>query len=186
MFVTACRDNLLIALDGRPTLDVLRDLYERLPAADREVFRHSLFLGIVMNDHQQSYGHGDFLVRNLVGVSEDPRGLVVGASLRENLVVQFHLRDRRTSSEDLDAMLHRYTADAHGRSAAGSLLFSCLGRGTNLYGESDHDSNVFRKHVGSVPLGGFFCNGEIGQVHGRTFLHGYTSAFGLFRARADA
>ena len=32
-----------------------------------------------------------------------------------------------------------------------------------------------------MPLGGFFGNGEIGPVGGHTFLHGYTSAFGLFR-----
>jgi small ligand-binding sensory domain FIST len=35
-------------------------------------------------------------------------------------------------------------------------------------------------------MGGFFCNGEIGPVHGRTFLHGYTSSFGLFRATGEA
>jgi small ligand-binding sensory domain FIST len=186
MFVTACRENLLMGLDGRPPLDVLRDLYERLPAADRDVFRHSLFLGLGMNDRRESYGHGDFLVRNLVGVSEEPRGLVIGASLRENLVVQFHLRDRRTSTEDLETMLRRYAAETKSRPPAGSLLFSCLGRGVHLYGEPDHDSGVFRKHVGDVPLGGFFCNGEIGPVQGRTFLHGYTSAFAMFRPRSDA
>lgn len=186
MFVTGCRDNLLTALDGRPPLDVLRDLYERLPADDREVFRHSLFLGIVMNDRRDRYGRGDFLVRNLVGVSEEPRGLVVGASLRENQVVQFHLRDRRTSAEDLDTMLRRYAAETKGRPPAGSLLFSCLGRGVHLYGEPGHDSGAFRRHVGEVPLGGFFCNGEIGPVQGRTYLHGYTSAFAMFRPRSDA
>lgn len=185
MFVTACRDNLLMALDGRPPLEVLRDLYERLPAEDREVFRHSLFLGVVMNDRRQSYGQGDFLVRNLIGVSEEPRGLVVGGSLRENLVVQFHLRDRRTSVEDLAAMLRRYAVGKKDRPPAGSLLFSCLGRGIHLYGEPDHDSGVFRELVGDVPLGGFFCNGEIGPVQGRTFLHGYTSAFAMFRPRSE-
>ncbi len=30
-------------------------------------------------------------------------------------------------------------------------------------------------------LGGFFCNGEIGPVGGTTFVHGYTSAFGIVR-----
>ncbi len=65
----------------------------------------------------------------------------------------------------------------------GSLLFSCLGRGKHLYGRSDHDTDAFRRHLGDVPLGGFFCNGEIGPVHGTTFLHGYTSSFGLFRPR---
>ena len=37
--------------------------------------------------------------------------------------------------------------------------------------------------MGDVPVGGFFCNGEIGPVGGTTFLHGYTSSFGLFRPR---
>jgi hypothetical protein len=28
-----------------------------------------------------------------------------------------------------------------------------------------------------------FCNGEVGPVNGTTYLHGYTSAFGLFRPK---
>ena len=41
----------------------------------------------------------------------------------------------------------------------------------------------FRDKLGDVPLGGCFCNGEIGPVSGTTFLHGYTSSFGLFRPK---
>jgi small ligand-binding sensory domain FIST len=26
---------------------------------------------------------------------------------------------------------------------------------------------------------GFFCNGEIGPIGGSTYLHGYTSVFGI-------
>ena len=58
----------------------------------------------------------------------------------------------------------------------------CLGRGEHLYGRPDHDTDSFRDLLGEVALGGFFCNGEIGPVHGRTFLHGYTSSFAIFRA----
>ena len=185
MFVTACRENVVLELDGRPPLEVLRDLYEGLSTDDREIFRHSLFLGVVMNERRDRYAHGDFLVRNLLGVTEDSRGLAVGATLAESQVVQFHLRDKRTSAEDLESMLSSYAA-ASSRPPVGSLLFSCLGRGARLYGDADHDTGVFRKHLGDVPLGGFFCNGEIGAVQGRTFLHGYTSAFGMFRPHADA
>jgi small ligand-binding sensory domain FIST len=45
---------------------------------------------------------------------------------------------------------------------------------------------MFRERLGPVPLGGFFCNGEIGPVGGRTFLHGYTSAFAVFVPRPPA
>ena len=66
---------------------------------------------------------------------------------------------------------------------AGALLFSCAGRGMGLYGQADHDSNAFRRLVGDVPLGGFFCNGEIGPIQNATYLHGYTSAFAVFREK---
>ena len=133
------------------------------------------------------YGRGDFLIRNLAGAEERSGALAVGASLHEGQVVQFHLRDAQTSAEDLDARLARYRASQLGGAApAGALIFSCLGRGAHLYGVPDHDSDAFRRHIGAVPLGGFFCNGEIGPVERRTFLHGYTSAFGLFRPRPRA
>ena len=181
MFVTACRGNVLRALDGRPPLEVLQDLFARLGPEDRELFRHSLFVGLVMDEARDTYRQGDFLIRNLAGVDAQSGAIAVGAALHEGLVVQFHLRDARTSAADLDALLERRAAEP-GR-PAGSLLFSCLGRGSHLYGAADHDPAALRRHLGEVPLGGFFCNGEIGPVGGSTFLHGYTSAFGLFRPK---
>jgi len=62
-------------------------------------------------------------------------------------------------------------------------MFSCLGRGEGLYGKPDFDSQLFRRYLKDIPLGGFFCNGEIGPVGGSTFLHGYTSVFGICRSK---
>jgi small ligand-binding sensory domain FIST len=183
MFVTRAQGNLLWELDGRQAVEVLRELYARLPRADQDLARHSLFLGIVMSDTQHEYRQGDFLIRNLMGMDPERGVLAVGALLRENTVVQFHLRDAATSAADIEHLLTEYAAQHGAARAAGALLFSCLGRGLHLYGRADHDTDVFRTHLGEVPLGGFFCNGEIGPVHGTTFLHGYTSAFGLFRPR---
>lgn len=179
MFVTRVAGNRLLGLDGETPLAVLRRLVEGLNPRDRQLARHALFLGIAMRGERREYRQGDFLIRNLVGIDPDSQGLVVGGVPQENSVVQFHVRDAQTSSEDLGTLL----SPLEGSSPAGALLFSCLGRGEGLYGESGHDSRLFHQHLGSVPLGGFFCNGEIGPVHGTTFLHGYTSAFGLFRPR---
>jgi small ligand-binding sensory domain FIST len=97
-------------------------------------------------------------------------------------VVQFVLRDAHAAEEDLRRMLDRERLAAGGP-PAGALLFSCTGRGAGLFGHPDHDTALFEEKLGPAPLGGFFCNGEIGPVGGETFLHGYTSAFALFRAR---
>ncbi len=183
MFVTRCKQNLLIEVDGRPVAQALMDLVQTLPRRDQDLLRHSLFLGLVMREDQQEYHHGDFLIRNILGQERESKGLVVGALLHQHQVVQFHLRDADTSRDDLAAMLDRYGRDHHGASPEGAMLFSCLGRGLHLYGRPDHDTDLYRERLGPSALGGFFCNGEIGPVGGTTFLHGYTSSFGLFRAK---
>ena len=178
MFVTRCERNVIYELDGRPAVLALQLVLDALPKEDRALVRHSLFVGVVMQERQQQYRQGDFLIRNVLGVEPKQAALVVGAHVHENQVVQFHLRDAKTSADDLIHLLAR-----HREQPQGSLLFSCLGRGHHLYGRPDHDTDVFRAALGDVPLGGFFCNGEIGPVQGRTYLHGYTSAFALFRPR---
>jgi small ligand-binding sensory domain FIST len=77
----------------------------------------------------------------------------------------------------------RYANDHPDTAPSGALLFSGLGRGERLFGRVDHDTDLFQSVVGSMPVTGFFCNGEIGPVGGSTFLHGYTSSFALFSPR---
>jgi len=182
LFVTKCQRNVIHELDGHPAVEVIQQLYGSLPQRDQELFRSSLFLGMVMRDQLQSYRQGDFLIRNLTGIEPDRGSLVVSSLVQDRQVVQFHLRDAETSAEDLDAMLRQQHSG--GTAPHGALLFSCLGRGAGLYGKPDHDCNVFREHFGPVPLGGLFCSGEIGPVHGVTYMHGYTSSFALFRPRS--
>jgi small ligand-binding sensory domain FIST len=181
--ITRCQKHVLFELDEQPALEVLQELAQDLTEADRALMSHSLFLGVAMDE--LSAEPGDYLIRNLMGIDPTHGALAVAEQLRDGQRVQFHLRDARTSAQDLGVVLDRYLATHGTRHARGALLFSCLGRGMHLYGEADHDTNMFRDHVGDVPLGGFFCNGEIGPVSGATHLHGYTSAFGIFSPRRD-
>lgn len=179
--VTACHKNLLLEVDGEPPLRYLEALYPTLDPRDRRLMAGNLFLGIAtypsLADGEAR--PGDFLIRNLIGADRGRGILAVGELLREGQVVQFHVRDAATSAEDLERQLRRYL-EQNG-SAAGGLLFQCNGRGAHLYGKPGHDATLFQAIAGPVPLGGFFCNGEIGPVGPATYLHGYTSAFALFR-----
>jgi small ligand-binding sensory domain FIST len=179
--ITRCDGPMLFELDGRTALSVLQDLAESVSQAERELLATSLFLGVVMDELITEPGPGDFLVRNIMGVDPRKEALAIGERLREGRRVQFHLRDKSTSAEDLRVVLQRYAQRPEARRAQGALLFSCMGRGAYLYGEADHDTNGFRDLVGPLPLGGFFCNGEIGPVGNNTYVHGYTSSFGILR-----
>ena len=181
--ITQCRRNLLIEADGQPPLAVLKSLFQQLNDRDRGLMRDSLFLGVVMDDLIQKPEQGDYLIRNVIGMDARTGILAIGEVLKEGQLVQFHLRDAKTSTEDLNSVLGRYAQDNHENLVRGALMFSCLGRGQHLYGRPNHDTEIFQGKLGPVPLGGFFCNGEIGPVSGTTFLHGYTSSFGIFRPR---
>ena len=183
MRITQSQRNLLGGLDGRPPVEVLRELFEGLNERDRGLMRTSLFLGVVMDGFIDEPRQGDFLIRNVMGMDDRAGVLSIGEVLKEGQLVQFHLRDAETSAEDLIAVLDRYAGENRENQAQGALLFSCLGRGQYLYGKSNHDTEIFQNKLGSVPMGGFFCNGEIGPVSGTTFLHGYTSSFGIFRPK---
>ena len=176
MPVTRADGHVVRELGGKSPVAVMRALFEGLSKTDKELFRHSLFVGLEMEEGRIEF-RGDFLVRNIVGVDPNSGALAVGAKVRQWQVLQFLLRDAKTAEQDLSARLERF----RGPTPAGALLFSCMGRGRNLFGRADHDSDLFRARVGNVPLGGFFCNGEIGPVGAQSFVHGYTSAFGLFR-----
>lgn len=183
MHITESRRNLLLGLDGQTPLNVLKELFQTMNDRDQALMQNSLFLGVVMDEFLDAPKQGDFLIRNVVGMDAKTGTLAIGEELKEGQMVQFHLRDADTSSADLTAVLERFATDNRENQVQGALLFSCLGRGQYLYGHPNHDSDIFHEKIGEVPLGGFFCNGEIGPVSGTTFLHGYTSSFGIFRPR---
>jgi small ligand-binding sensory domain FIST len=180
MVVTRADGSIIRELDHRPPLEIIKALHDELGPRDRALLRQSLFVGVEMQD-SVVHRSGELLVRNIAGIDPKSGALAVAAELRPFQVVQFLLRDADTATDDLTRLLERHRAS--GSPVDGALLFSCLGRGARLFGEPDHDSALFQRLVGPAPIGGFFCNGEIGPVGGTTFLHGYTSSFALFRRR---
>jgi len=183
LFVTAAEDNRISELDGRAPREVIGDLFSSLDERDREIFNdRQLYIGLALPGPRQTVGAGDFLVREVVGLDADSGELVIGDRAHRNGIVQFQLRDPDSSAADLQHELDRHRAQDPSRPAA-ALMFACIGRGTGFYGVPDRDSGLFRRAFGDVPLGGMFCAGEVGPVQGATFLHGYTTLFGLLRPR---
>jgi small ligand-binding sensory domain FIST len=183
-FVTSVEDRTLKGLDGRPALDVLEGICRTLEPTEAALARQALFAGVAMRKNQQAYESGDFLVRELVGAVPDERALVIAAQLTVHDILQFHIRDARAAWAELDRLLERFVEGE--RAPVGALMFSCVGRGEALFGEAGHDSKVIAQHLGKLPIGGFFGNGELGPVGGQTWIHGYTTVLAFFRTAGDA
>ena len=168
---------------ARTPLEVLQSLLQTLSDEDRDLAQHSLFVGVAQSAFKQKLEQGDFLIRNLLGVDPRTGAIAVGDRVRPGQRIQFHLRDAKTSADDLQMLLDRYKTRSQQNQTAsptGAFMFSCMGRGEGLYDQPNFDSQLFNQYL-HVPLSGFFCNGEIGPVGSTTFLHGYTSVFGICR-----
>ena len=165
----------------QPPLDALQSIVQNLEPDDLELAQNSLFVGVAQSEFKRNLEQGDFLIRNLLGVDPKIGALAVGERVRPGQRIQFHLRDAQTSADDLSSLLKNYVKKQPNKNAVGALMFSCLGRGEMLYKKNNFDSGLLRSYLHDIPVNGFFCNGEIGPVGETTFIHGYTSVFGIVR-----
>jgi small ligand-binding sensory domain FIST len=181
MTITEAEGNVISELAGQPALDRIRGVIEELDPVERTLIAGGLLIGLVIDGGRPEYGHGDFLVRQLLGA--DPVGgtLAVNAPVEAGQVLRLHARDAASADRDLQEQL-RLRVSALGGTPAGALAFSCNGRGREMFGIEDHDAGALSEELGGAPSAGFFAAGEIGPVGGASFLHAFTATVALFGA----
>jgi small ligand-binding sensory domain FIST len=173
MVVTKAEGNILYELAGKPALERLLGLVEVAAPEDRELLRGGIHLGVVIDEQRDTFGRGDFLIRNVIGGDRNLGAVAVGDVVEVGSTVQFQVRDAASADEDLHTLLA-------GRRAQGALVFTCNGRGTHLFGRPDHDAAAVDAVVEGGATAGMFCAGELGPIGGRSFLHGFTASVLLF------
>jgi small ligand-binding sensory domain FIST len=172
--ITKAEQNLIMEIGNLPAYQALEAAFLSIPAEQRVSVRNNLFLGLAVSEYIEDFKQGDFLIRNILGADPQIGALAVGAHPRVGQTVQFQLRDSKSAQEDLVMAAENVKIGLSG--PIGILLFSCAGRGKGLFGTPNHDAETLADILGNIPLAGFFCNGEIGPVGGKAFLHGYTAS----------
>jgi small ligand-binding sensory domain FIST len=178
--LTRVEHNLIRQIANRPAYAVLAETFQKLPPAEQQKARGNLFIGLVVNEYLEDFHRGDFLVRNLIGGDPNSGVLAVGATPRAGQTMQFQRRDAAAATEDMSELLSRAKKQLADSTIYGGCLCCCNGRGQNLFGHPNHDAELVEKQLGPLGLAGFFCNGEIGPVGQKNFLHGHTASLALF------
>jgi len=181
--LTRVEQNLIHQIGNRPAYAVLADTVNKLSPKEQRQARGNLFIGLVVNEYLDDFHRGDFLVRNLLGGDPQSGVLAVGALPRAGQTIQFQRRDAAAASEDMSELLQRARQELAGTTIYGGCLCCCNGRGKHLFGSADHDARMVQEKLGPLGLAGFFCNGEVGPVGEKNFLHGYTASLALFVKR---
>jgi small ligand-binding sensory domain FIST len=178
--LTRVEQNIIHQIGNRPAYKVLEETFNQLSPEEQKQARGNLFIGLVVNEYLEDFHRGDFLIRNLLGADARSGSIAVGALPRLGQTVQFQRRSAAAATEDMNALLTRARQELEGTTVYGGCLCSCNGRGKNLFGRPDHDAQMVQQRLGPMGLAGFFCNGEIGPVGEKSFLHGYTASLALF------
>ncbi len=183
--VTSAEENVVVQLGGRQAVAVLHEVLCSLSVEDRQLAQEgSIFSGLAVNEMRHVFATGDFLIRHIVGIDPDAGAIALADHVQIGQTLQFHIRDAATSRNELRRRLTQAIARPGQAAPCGALLFSCTGRGKAFYGVAHQDVKTIQTIGGKeLPIGGFFCNGEIGPIGCTNFLHGYTACLGLFRPR---
>jgi small ligand-binding sensory domain FIST len=177
--ITGADGHFIHSIGQRPAFEVLVNTLRSLPVEDQQRARRNLLIGLAMDEYRDEFRRGDFLIRNLVGADPKTGVLAVGAHPRVGQTIQFQLRDARAADEELCELLDRAKQGLAGSPPLAAILCACNGRGVGLFGEPDHDARAVAEALELSSVTGFFCNGEIGPVGTRNFLHGYTASIAL-------
>jgi len=178
--LTKVEQNIIHEIGNRPAYQVLAETFNKLSAEDQKSASGNLFVGLVVNEYLDEFHRGDFLIRNLIGADARSGSIAVAALPRQGQTVQFQRRSPEAANEDMAELLARTRKQLGGATVYGGCLCSCNGRGRHLFGRPNHDAEMVQQRLGPLGLAGFFCNGEIGPVGEKNFLHGYTASLALF------
>lgn len=169
--ITGAQNNIVLTLDDRPALEVLRADVGITANEDLAQIGGQIFVGLSVSGSDT----GDYMVRNLIGIDPGNRLIAIGELARKGQRLHFCRRDRDTARADMTRMLDSIREGLY-TPPRGALYFSCLGRTGALFGGESAELQMIREALGDVPLAGFFGNGEIS--HNR--LYGYTGVLTLF------
>ncbi|MFO1475720.1 MAG: FIST N-terminal domain-containing protein [Verrucomicrobiota bacterium] len=178
--LTRVDQHIIHEIGNRPAYEVLVETFKNLPAEQQRKAQGNLFIGLVVNEYLEDFHRGDFLIRNLLGADPRTGSLAVNALPRAGQTVQFQRRDAAAATEDMTELLGRARKELGAVPIYGACLCCCNGRGRGLFGQPNHDAELVQQQLGPIGLAGFFCNGEIGPIGERNFLHGFTASLALF------
>jgi small ligand-binding sensory domain FIST len=170
--VTEASGNWIVALDGAPALDAFRAVVPPPLLADPRRALAIVLAGV-------SVGDGEFAARHLIGFDGERGALAVATPMAEGQEIFFGIRDPNGARDDLQRVLAEQTEAWHDTAPGAALYVNCVGRGRGFYGMPGLDSAYIHRHLGSVPVAGFFSGAEFAPGAGAATLHQYTGVLAM-------
>jgi small ligand-binding sensory domain FIST len=162
MSVTRANGHWVQELDGRPALDVFREVARGPLAADLRRAAAFVMAALPASPADDALEAGRYRVRNVVGFDPESGAIALAQRLGPGDRMGLAVREPEAARADLKRMLARM-ADPAPRLA---LYFDCVARGAALFGIEGLEGGYLCSALGSSPVLGVLGSFEIGPVAG--------------------
>jgi small ligand-binding sensory domain FIST len=176
--VTRSRGHWILELDGRPALDVYREVARGPLAADLRRAAAFLLVARPLDPQARELEPGSYLVRHVIGFEPDANAFAIPEAVEPGSRIALVQREPVSAREDLKAMLERLGSPA----PAFGLYFDCCARDAGFFGVEGLEAAYLESVFGQAPVAGMYGSCEIGPVGGRTELLTYTGVLALVDA----
>ena len=183
--VAEVRDYDVKRLGNYPALSVL---VQSLPSNVRRMERvplHLIMGGVTIGDPDTAIREGRYRLNHIVAANPRDQSITFAQRPSRGERLFWAMRDALVAERDMRACLAR-GAQALAGEPDFALLFPCVGRGPNFFGNRDRDLEALRSRFPGLPIAGMYGNGEIAPLDGVNHLYQYSAVFGLFRRSVTA
>jgi small ligand-binding sensory domain FIST len=161
--VTRVSGHWIESIDGRPALDVYREVARGPLACDLRRAASFLLVAIPAAG-DDALARDCYRTRRIVGFSEERGAFALPEALGRGQEIALVLRDPDGARESLGRMLAQFD----GAAASGSALyFSCTGRGRALFGVSGLEAGYVERALGGRAWAGMQGPGQIAPLGSR-------------------
>ena len=170
--VTEARGNVILSINDRPALEVLKEDVGELLARDLGRIAGYVHVAIPVTGSDT----GDYMVRNLLAIYPEEGAIGIGGEVEYGDPLLFVRRDPESARMDLIRMATKLKSRLPDTGIKGGVYFSCVARGPSLFGGPESEAGIIQRELGPFPMTGFFGGGEICGSR----LYAYTGVLVLF------
>lgn len=170
-------------LGNYPALSVL---VQSLPSNVREMEHvplHLIMGGVTIGDPETAIREGRYRLNHIVAANLRDQSITLSQRPARGERLFWAMRDALAAERDMRACISRSAQELRGEPDF-ALLFPCVGRGPNFFGNRDRDLDALRSRFPGMPIIGIYGNGELGPLDSVNHLYQYSVVLGLFRAKA--
>ena len=171
----------IMRLGNYPALNVL---VKSLPAGVREMERiplHLIMGGVTFGDPTTAIRDGRYRLNHIVSANLKDQSITLSYPLSQGERLFWAMRDALAAERDLRQTINE-AGNKLGAEPDFALMFPCMGRGPNFYGNRDRDLELMQARFPGLPIIGIYGNGEIGPLDENNHLYQYSAIIGLFKA----